>query len=210
MSERPSLLSPKALKLAAIAFGAGLLLFLLVWLNTRHSYDFYKADGSQAVPGQTDALPAPLPPDVAGDGNASGLRVVGKGSVTDEAAVPTEGQPRIIEAPARPATPPPATAAQTTATAADRSMPEPLSTPAPRYPPEALRMRAGGTVRVRVTVAADGGVDRLDLAEGSGNRHLDRAALEAVRRWRFQPATRGGQPVAAEVVVPIEFNPDGR
>ena len=71
-------------------------------------------------------------------------------------------------------------------------------------------MGAGGTVRVRVTVAADGSVDRLELAESSGNRYLDRAALETVRRWRFQPATRGGQPTAADVVVPITFNPDGR
>jgi protein TonB len=64
-------------------------------------------------------------------------------------------------------------------------------------------------VRVRVTVATDGSVDRMELAESSGNRHLDRAAMEAVRRWRFQPAVRGGQAVAADVVVPIVFNPGG-
>ena len=79
--------------------------------------------------------------------------------------------------------------------------------PAPSYPRDALRRNAGGTVRVKVSVAADGSVDRLDLAESSGNRHLDRAAMEAVRRWRFQPAIRAGQPVAADVVVPIVFNP---
>ena len=65
----------------------------------------------------------------------------------------------------------------------------------------------GGTVQVRVTVAADGSVDRLALAQTSGNRELDRAALEAVRRWRFQPATRDGQPVVAEVIVPLDFAP---
>ena len=70
-------------------------------------------------------------------------------------------------------------------------------------------MNIGGIVRVRVTVAADGSVDRLELAEGSGNRYLDRAAMEAVRRWRFQPATRNGQPISADVVVPISFNPSG-
>jgi outer membrane biosynthesis protein TonB len=28
-----------------------------------------------------------------------------------------------------------------------------------------------------------------------------------VRRWRFQPATQGGQPVVAEVIVPLDFAP---
>ena len=83
----------------------------------------------------------------------------------------------------------------------------PLSRPAPRYPREALRDNAGGTVRVRVTVGTDGSVERLQVETGSGNRHLDRAATEAVRRWRFQPATRNGQPVSADVLVPVEFTP---
>jgi protein TonB len=205
--QRPPLLSPTVLKLAALAFAAGLLLFLLVWLKSRHDYDFYKADGTPAAPGQVDALPAPLPPDLAG--NASGLRVVGKDSASDVAAAPTGDQPRLLEAPVRPVAPPPP-ASQPAPTGSDRAIPQPLNSPAPRYPQEALRMGAGGTVRVRVTVAADGSVDRLELAEGSGNRYLDRAALEAVRRWRFQPATRGGQPTAAEVVVPITFNLGGK
>lgn len=203
---RPPLLSPLVLKLAALAFAAGLLLFLLVWFKTRHDYDFYKADGTPATPGEVDSLPAPLPPDLAG--NASGLRVVGKDSASDVATAPTADQPRLLEAPPRPAAPP-SPPAQPAPTSSDRATPQPLSTPAPRYPQEALRMGAGGTVRVRVTVAADGSVDRLELASGSGNRHLDRAAMEAVRRWRFQPATRGGQPVSAEVVVPISFTPQG-
>lgn len=208
---RPALpLSPRLLKRLAIAFGIGLLLFLLVWLNSRHDYDFYKPDGSEAAPGQTESLPAPLPPDVAGrqDG-ASGLRVVGKGSASDTPVAPGDSPARILQAPARPAAPAPAPPTAIAA-ATDRTTPEPLSTPAPRYPQEALRMGAGGRVQIRVTVAANGSVDRLEITEGSGNRYLDRAALEAVRRWQFQPAIRNGQPVAADVTVPIAFNPNGR
>ena len=209
LPQRQPLLPSKLVIRLAIAFGVGLLLFLLVWLNSRRDYDFYKADGTETTVGQSDALPVPLPPDVAGndggDGNASGLRTVGKGS-TDQGATPAGEQPRIIEAPVRPAPPP---VAQGAPAPGDRAQPQPLSTPAPRYPREALRMGAGGTVRITVTVAADGSVERLELAGSSGNRHLDRAALEAVRRWRFQPATRNGQPVVAEVSVPIVFNPDG-
>lgn len=210
LPQRKPLLPPQLAIRLAIAFGVGLLLFLLVWLNSRRDYDFYKADGTEATAGQGEALPVPLPPDVAGSegGNAtaSGLRTVGKGSVADPASAPDSSQPRIIEAPARRAPPPPV--APAAPAPGDRAQPQPLSTPAPRYPQEALRMGAGGTVRITVTVAPDGSVERQALAESSGNRYLDRAALEAVRRWRFQPATRNGQPVAAEVSVPIVFNPE--
>jgi protein TonB len=210
LPQRQPLLPPQLAIRLAIAFGVGLLLFLLVWMNSRRDYDFYKADGTEAATGPSAALPVPLPPDLAGsdgDGNASGLRTVGKGGATDQAVDPARGdQPRIIEAPARPVAPP---AAQAAPAPGDRAQPQPLATPAPRYPQEALRMGAGGTVRISVTVAADGSVERQALTQSSGNRHLDRAALEAVRRWRFQPAIRGGQPVTAEVSVPIVFNPDG-
>lgn len=62
-------------------------------------------------------------------------------------------------------------------------------------------------MRVRADVGADGAPASVSVVETSGNRELDRAALEAVRRWRFQPATANGQPAGGSVVVPIEFNP---
>ena len=86
--------------------------------------------------------------------------------------------------------------------------PVPLSRPPPVYPREALRRGVGGTVRVKATVAPDGSVERMEVAETSGNRFLDRAAMEAVRRWRFTPAMRNGQPMSAAVVIPIDFTPN--
>jgi protein TonB len=41
---------------------------------------------------------------------------------------------------------------------------------------------------------------------GVGSRSLDRAASDAVRRWRFRPAVREGQAVAGTIQVPITFN----
>ena len=73
---RPPRLPPQLLKVLAIAFAAGLLLFFLVWLKSRRHYDFYKSDGTDTATGQASALPAPLPPDLANDSatpNASGL-----------------------------------------------------------------------------------------------------------------------------------------
>jgi len=60
-------------------------------------------------------------------------------------------------------------------------------------------------VRVQVDVGVDGVPINVTVAASSQSRDLDRAALDAVRRWRFRPAQRDGQPVAGTVVVPIEF-----
>lgn len=80
--------------------------------------------------------------------------------------------------------------------------------PAPSYPPEAFRNGESGTVLLRVHVGPDGTPYAVDLVQGSHSRLLDRAAADAVRRWHFRPAMRGGQPIAGEVQVPITFNAD--
>ena len=90
--------------------------------------------------------------------------------------------------------------------AGNSATPVPISQPPPNYPREALRRGVGGTVRVQATVSPDGSVDRMEVAESSGNRYLDRAAMEAVRRWHFKPAMRNGQPISATVTIPVEFN----
>jgi protein TonB len=63
-----------------------------------------------------------------------------------------------------------------------------------------------GRVLVRAEVQADGSCNRVELKKTSGHDLLDQAALEAVKKWRFVPARKGGQAVAAWVEVPITFN----
>jgi len=87
--------------------------------------------------------------------------------------------------------------------------PVPLATPAPRYPPEALRNQESGTVLLHVDVGADGVPTQVQVAKSSRSRSLDRAASEAVRQWRFRPAQRNGQPVPGSVQVPVAFDPNG-
>jgi periplasmic protein TonB len=84
-----------------------------------------------------------------------------------------------------------------------------LQNPAPRYPPLARRMRQEGKVVLRVLVDSGGGASQIEVRNSSGSDVLDEAALEAVKRWRFVPARRDDQPVAAWVLVPITFTLQG-
>jgi protein TonB len=77
--------------------------------------------------------------------------------------------------------------------------------PPPKYPSEALRQRIEGQVVLRVAVACDGKVKRVDIAESSGHQSLDDAALRAVEQWRLHPALLAGSPVESEVRLPIKF-----
>lgn len=83
-----------------------------------------------------------------------------------------------------------------------------LDNPAPRYPAIARRQGEQGRVLLRVSVTADGRAGSVEIAASSGSERLDRAALDAVRRWRFVPARRGDEAVAAQVLVPIAFSLD--
>ena len=75
----------------------------------------------------------------------------------------------------------------------------------PKYPPEEQRRGIQGTTVLVVSIDASGGVLDVEVEKSSGNRNLDRAAVQAARRWRFNPEVRNGQKVASRVRVPVEF-----
>ncbi|KTF32560.1 energy transducer TonB [Xanthomonas vesicatoria] len=109
---------------------------------------------------------------------------------------------RQAEAPApTPAAPRPTPAAA--AAPAAQSL-RPISTPAPRYPPEALRAGTSGEVLVELTVGTDGSITASRVLRANPPRVFDREALNAVKRWRFEP-------VAAPVTTrrTLSFNPGG-
>lgn len=80
-----------------------------------------------------------------------------------------------------------------------------LNNPPPSYPRILLRRRVEGTVLVRAQVQDDGRCSQVKIKESSGFDLFDRAALSAVRDWRFVPARKGAQTVVAWVDVPIAF-----
>lgn len=80
-----------------------------------------------------------------------------------------------------------------------------LHNPAPDYPPLSRRVGEEGRVMLRVLVTKEGDAERVEIESGSGSSRLDKAALEAVKKWRFIPAKRNNQPISAYVIVPIQF-----
>lgn len=78
--------------------------------------------------------------------------------------------------------------------------------PPPEYPTVARRNQWEGTVLVSIRVTASGSVAEASVAKSSGYDALDAAAVAAVYRWQFNPASRDGQPVSGRVKVPINFD----
>lgn len=73
------------------------------------------------------------------------------------------------------------------------------------YPRIAAQQRMEGVVILRVLVGADGVPQEIQIDKSSGHVVLDRAARDAVMKWRFEPGTRNGEPFAAYGLVPIAF-----
>jgi protein TonB len=83
-----------------------------------------------------------------------------------------------------------------------------LHNPKPVYPNASRRLGEQGKVVLRVHVSAAGLPEKIEVSSSSGFARLDRAAEEAVSRWRFVPAQRGPEAIAAWVRVPIRFQLD--
>lgn len=80
-----------------------------------------------------------------------------------------------------------------------------LDNPAPRYPESSRRLGESGTVMLRVQVNVQGRPDSVEVHKSCGYARLDRAAVEAVRKWKFVPAKQGDVPIEAFVLVPLKF-----
>ena len=75
----------------------------------------------------------------------------------------------------------------------------------PRYPEAARREGVEGVVTLRFEVLANGTIGTVQVQQSAGREDLDRAAVEAVRAWLFEPARRGKEAVAVWVTLPVRF-----
>jgi protein TonB len=65
----------------------------------------------------------------------------------------------------------------------------------PPYPPQADQRDLEGWVHLRFTIATDGSVEDADVVQSS-DPVFERSALQAVAKWKYQPAIRDGAAIA--------------
>ena len=73
----------------------------------------------------------------------------------------------------------------------------------PTYPPAARTVRITGIVKIEVVVNEEG---KVEVQNTSGPSMLQRAAVDAIKKWKFKPFMRDGQPVKATGYVNFNFN----
>jgi len=84
------------------------------------------------------------------------------------------------------------------------SPPKVIFSPDPEYSEEARQAKYQGTVVLGMVVDSDGHPYRIRILRSVGYG-LDEKAIEAVKRWRFNPAMKDNIPVAVFVSVEVDF-----
>jgi periplasmic protein TonB len=73
----------------------------------------------------------------------------------------------------------------------------------PEYPQEAKNNRIEGIVHLKATIGTDGSV--IELETDSGHPLLAKAAIDAVRQWKYQPTYLNGEPVEVVTGIAVVF-----
>ncbi len=90
------------------------------------------------------------------------------------------------------------------------AIPRYKNNPPPEYPEMARRRGYEGEVLLAVLVSVEGRVASVEVKKPSAHSILDRAAVQAVAAWEFEPARRMGYPVPLWVDIPVRFVLKGR
>jgi TonB family protein len=83
--------------------------------------------------------------------------------------------------------------------------PKAVYTPQPEYTDKARRKKINGVVLLSFVVAKDGTVHDPAVTR-SLESSLDQQSLDTVKKWRFEPATKDGQPVAVRIQAEMSFH----
>ena len=75
----------------------------------------------------------------------------------------------------------------------------------PPYPPQLLRTGVEGKAVVRVLVGTDGRVKQVAVISADDPLFADATERQALRRWRFKPATRDGVAVESWKQLTVRF-----
>jgi protein TonB len=85
------------------------------------------------------------------------------------------------------------------------SFPRAIYAPEPEFSEEARRIKYQGEVTLLATIGVDGRTRNLLVVRSLG-MGLDEKAIEAVRTWKFEPATKDGHPVAVQMNIIVSFH----
>lgn len=77
--------------------------------------------------------------------------------------------------------------------------------PKPKYPEAERHARREGVVKVKLVVRSDGVPSDVTVSQALAP-DFDSAAVDAVKQWRFSPATKGGAPVSVQIAVEVDFS----
>ena len=77
----------------------------------------------------------------------------------------------------------------------------------PVYPKMAIVTHVEGQVQLHAVVAKDGSIRTLEVIHG--HPLLARAAVDAVKQWRYQPYKLNGEPVEVETFITVNFTATG-
>jgi periplasmic protein TonB len=77
----------------------------------------------------------------------------------------------------------------------------------PAYPPLARTARIQGQVSLQAVISEQGAIENLRML--AGHPMLARAAIEAVRQWRYHPYILNNEPVEVETEITVNFSLDG-
>ena len=83
--------------------------------------------------------------------------------------------------------------------------PKALSTSAPVYPESAKAAKIEGIAVIETVIDESGRVRQPKIKATSGDKDLDKAAIDAVSQWTFKPATLDGKPVEVYYTLTIRF-----
>ena len=71
--------------------------------------------------------------------------------------------------------------------------------------PELQQLGIEGAVLLRAVISVDGSLLNLEVANTDVNAGLAKAALDAVKQWRYQPTLLNGQPVEVVTTITVDF-----
>lgn len=73
----------------------------------------------------------------------------------------------------------------------------------PEYPRNALLMHIEGSVELAATISKDGEIKDVKILKG--DTQLSRAALQAVKQWKYKPYLLNGEPVEIQTQITVDF-----